>query len=135
MASRSRPYLFGPPACLLRWPHGLFRFSTTIQRPMYHQVQKPTRFAVSFAHFPKLKTYALHCFAIASAMPGNVRLRSFHLSGPGGSFQLRCSRPCTMFVYCSFGRFLAKDKSFSFRHAQTDRAEYIATACKFGWKL
>lgn len=31
--------------------------------------------------------------------------------------------------------FLAKDKSFSFRHAQTDRAEYIATACKFGWKL
>lgn len=46
-----------------------------------------------------------HCSAIAAAIPGKVRLRSFHLSALGGSFQTLPSRPPTTLLGTSLGRF------------------------------
>lgn len=46
-----------------------------------------------------------HCKAIAEAIPEKVRLLCFHRSGEGGSFQIRFSRPLTIFVGRNFGRF------------------------------
>jgi hypothetical protein len=48
-----------------------------------------------------------HCPAMASAMPWNVWLRSFQRFALGGIFQIRCSRPSTMSVGVSRGKFLS----------------------------
>ena len=44
---------------------------------------------------------------------GNVLLRSFHRSGPGGMRCTRASRPLTMFVGRNFGRFLSQNQASS----------------------
>lgn len=46
-----------------------------------------------------------HCSAIAAAIPGNVRDRSFQRSGPGDARCTRAARPSTMLVGCKGGRF------------------------------
>ena len=48
-----------------------------------------------------------HWSAIACAMPANVSLRSFQRSALGGILWMRCSRPSTMSVGLSNGRFLS----------------------------
>src|SRR5687768_16064789 len=45
-----------------------------------------------------------HCSAIALAIPSKVFDLSFALSADGGNFQMRCSRPSTMFVGFNLGR-------------------------------
>lgn len=49
-----------------------------------------------------------HCWAIASAIPGYVRLRFFQRSALGASFQTLPSRPSTIFVGFNNGRFLSQ---------------------------
>lgn len=62
-----------------------------------------------------------HWEAIAAAIPGNVRLRSFHRSGPG---EARCTlgtRPATIIVGTSLGRFF-NHKQVAFVSPITDAA-------------
>ena len=53
--------------------------------------------------FYTLRSALPHCPAIASAIPANVRLLSFALSGLGPIFHIRCSLPSTTLVCSSAG--------------------------------